>query len=103
MDKQNKPQTSDEEAAQPAAAPTLSARSPYRPLSRRRRQDQPVEPEAQVERPHTTMRFDASPTTLAAALAKTGASPDEVIRLAWGRSAPPEEPTLSGEENEGTE
>jgi hypothetical protein len=30
------------------------------------------------------MKFDASPTTLAAALAKAGASPDEVTTLTWG-------------------
>jgi hypothetical protein len=84
VDTPNKPQTSDEEAVQPAAAPSLQARSPYRPLSRRRRQNQPVEPESQVERPVTTMKFDASPATLAAALAKAGASPDEVTALTWG-------------------
>jgi hypothetical protein len=99
VDKPNKPQTSDEEAAQAPPAPTLPARSPYRPLSRRRRQEQLVEPEAQVERPVTTTKFDASPTTIAAALAKTGTSPDEVTRLSWARTAPEEtdEATEPGE------
>jgi hypothetical protein len=82
VDKPNKPQTSDEEAAQPPAAPALPARSPYRVRSRRWRQEQLAEPEPQVERPTSKTRFDASPTTIAAALAKAGASSDEV--LSWG-------------------
>lgn len=88
MDKPNKPQTSDEEAtATPAAVPppSLPARSPYRPLSRRRRQEQPVAPVPAVERPPSNMVFDASPTTIAAALAMAGAEPVEPT-LAWGRA-----------------
>ena len=88
MEKPNKPQISDEGAAEPAAAaPTLQARSPYRPLSLRRRQEQVVGPESQVERPTTRTKFNASPTTIVAALARSGASPDETARLSW-RSAP---------------
>jgi hypothetical protein len=41
-----------------------------------------VEPPSAVERPSTSLVFDASPTTLSAALAKAGASPDEPS-LAW--------------------
>ena len=86
MDTPKKPQTSDEEEVPAPPAPTpppaLPARSPFRPLSRRRRQARPPEPPAAVERPSTNMVFDASPTTIAAALAKAGASPDDAS-LAW--------------------
>lgn len=86
MDTPNKPQTSDEEElpAPPVAAPSpaLPARSPFRPLSRRRRQAQVPEPPAAVEKPNTNMVFDASPTTIAAALAKAGTSPVEPS-LTW--------------------
>jgi len=95
VDTPKKPQASenDEAPAPPAPAPTppLQARSPFRPLSRRRRQAQVAEPPAAVERPTTSLVFDASPTTLAAALAKAGASPAEGS-LAWrgGQDPDPE-------------
>jgi len=86
MDASKKQQTSDEEEAPappaPAPSPSLQARSPFRPLSRRRRQAQPPEPAAVVERPGTSLLFDASPTTVAAALAKAGAAPEDAT-LAW--------------------
>ena len=86
MDTPKKPQTSDEEEVPalpaPASSPALPARSPFRPLSRRRRQAQLPEPPAAVERPSTSMVFDASPTTIAAALAKAG-SPSDESSLAW--------------------
>jgi hypothetical protein len=86
VDTPNKPQTSDEEEvpALPVTAPSpaLPARSPFRPLSRRRRQAQVHEPPAAVERPGTNTVFDASPTTIAAALAKAGA-PSEETSLVW--------------------
>jgi len=100
VDKPNKPQTSDEEAAQPAAVPTLPARSPFRPRSRRWRQEQVVESDSQVERPTTTTRFDASPTTIAAALAKTGAAPDEVTSLSWKSEGTP---AVEADEADGNE
>ena len=83
VDTPKKPQTSDEEeaAAPPVPAPS-AAGSPFRPLSRRRRQAQLPEPPPAVERPSTSLVFDASPTTVAAALAKAGASTDEAS-LAW--------------------
>ncbi len=85
VDTPNKPQTDEEEVPAPpvtAPSPALPARSPFRPLSRRRRQAQLPEPPAAVERPGTNMVFDASPTTIAAALAKAGAPSDE-SSLAW--------------------
>jgi hypothetical protein len=86
VDTPKKPQTSDEEEVAappvPAPSPSLQARSPFRPLSSRRRQAQVAEPPPAVERPSTSLVFDASPTTVAAALAKAGASPDEPS-LAW--------------------
>ena len=83
MDKQNKPQpTSEGEVTPEAPAGPLHARSPYRPLSRRKRQEQVVEPPPAVERPNVSLRFDASPTRISAALAKAGTSQDEAI-LAW--------------------
>ena len=89
MDTPKKPQTSDEEEVTappvPAPSPSLQARSPFRPLSGRRRQAQVTEPPPAVERPSTSLVFDASPTTVAAALAKAGASPDEPS-LAWRSS-----------------
>lgn len=78
----NKPQTSDDEGAQP---PPLLARSPYRPLSRQRRQAQPAEPQSAVERPTVSLIFKASPNTIAAARAKTGVTPDETT-LAWRKA-----------------
>ncbi len=87
MDKQNKPQqTSEEEVTPEAPAGPLHARSPYRPLSRRKRQEQVVEPPPAVERPSVTLRFDASPTRISAVLAKAGTSQDETI-LVWRTSA----------------
>jgi hypothetical protein len=86
VDTPNKPQTSDGEDIPvppvPAPSPALPARSPFQPLSRRRRQAQRPEPPSAVERPSTSLIFDASPTTIAAALAKAGASPTEPS-LAW--------------------
>jgi hypothetical protein len=83
VDKQNKPQQTSEEEATPEAAPApLQARSPYRPLSRRKRQEQVVQPPPAVERPVAAQRFDVSPTRLSAALAKKGAPPEEFI-LVW--------------------
>lgn len=90
MDKQNKPQqTSEEEVPAPPAAPpaVLQARNPYRPLSRRRRQDQVPEPPPAVDRPAVSMKFDASPTKISAALAKAGASGAEPV-LVWKGGAP---------------
>lgn len=89
MDTPKKPQTSDEEEVTaspvPDPSPSLQARSPFRPLSGRRRQAQVAEPPPAVERPSTSLVFDASPTTVAAALAKAGTSPDEPS-LAWPSS-----------------
>jgi hypothetical protein len=83
VEKQNKPQQTSEEEAPPAPPPApLQARSPYRPLSRRKRQEQAVEAPPAVERPVASARFDASPTKISAALAKAGASPEETV-LAW--------------------
>lgn len=83
MEKQNKPQQTSEEDAPPAPPPApLQARSPYRPLSRRKRQEQVVEAPPAVERPVSNSRFDASPTRISAALAKAGASPEDTA-LAW--------------------
>jgi hypothetical protein len=75
-------QTSEEEVTPEAPVAPLQARSPYRPLSRRKRQEQIVEPPPAVERPVATDRFDASPTRISAALAKKGASPEESL-LIW--------------------
>lgn len=77
----NKPQTSDEEGAPP---PPLLARTPFRPLSRRRRQALPPDPQPAVERPTTSTVFNASPNTVAAALAGQGAAPDGAA-LTWAR------------------
>lgn len=77
----NKPQTSDEEGS----PPPLVARSPYRPLSLRRRQAMPAAPQPAVKRPKADTVFTVSPNTVAAALAKRGA-PNETA-LVWGRSA----------------
>ena len=86
MDTPKKPQRSDEQEVPdtpvPAASPALPARSPFLPLSRRRRHAQVAEPPPAVERPSTSVVFDASPTTVAAALAKAGATPEEQS-LAW--------------------
>lgn len=86
VDTPKKPQISDEEEIPappaPVPSPALPARSPFRPLSRRRRQAQLPEPPAAVERPGTHLVFDASPTTIAAALAKAGA-PSAESSLAW--------------------
>ena len=89
MDTPKKPQTSDEEEVPappvPAPSPSLQARSPFRPLSLRRRQAQVAEPPPAVERPSTSLVFDASPTTVSAALSKAGTSPDEPS-LEWRAS-----------------
>jgi hypothetical protein len=83
VDKQNKPQqTSEEEVTPEAPVAPLQARSPYRPLSRRKRQEQIVEPPPAVERPSISQRFDASPTRISAALAKAGAPEQEPV-LVW--------------------
>ena len=83
VDKHNKPQpTSEEQVTPPAPPPALQARSPYRPLSRRRRHEQVVEPPPAVERPSVSMAFDASPTRIGAALAKAGASGEQPV-LVW--------------------
>lgn len=89
MDTPKKPQASDDEVVPtpPAPAPSLQARSPFRPLSLRRRQQQPAEPPSVVQRPATSPVFDASPTTIAAALAGTGTSPAQPIRLSWAQEA----------------
>ena len=78
----NKPQTSDEEGAQP---PPLLARSPYRPLSLRRRQAMPADPQPAVARPKADTVFTVSPNTVAAALANRSGS-DETA-LVWGPGA----------------
>ena len=85
MDTPKEPQISEEEAQAlpvPAPSPSLHAGSPFRPLSRRRRQAQVAAPPSAVERPSTSLVFDASPTTVTAALAKAGASPNEPS-LTW--------------------
>ena len=83
MDKPNKRQPiSEEEVTPEAPVAPLQARSPYRPLSRRKRQEQMVEPPPAVERPVATDRFGASPTRINAALAKKGALPEESV-LVW--------------------
>lgn len=86
MDKPKKPQTSGEEEVPappaPIPPPALAPGSPFRPLSHRRRQAKPPEPPAAVERPSANTVFDASPTTIAAALARAGAVSDEPS-LAW--------------------
>ena len=101
MDTPKKPQISDEEEESappvPAPSPSLPARNPLRPLSLRRRQAQVAERPAAVERPSTSLVFDASPTTVAAALAKAGASPDEAS-LAW-RSSPDSDVAVDVEED----
>jgi len=93
VDTPKKPQVSEEEEAPappvPDPSPSLQARSPFRPLSRRRRQAQTPEPPSAVERPSTSLVFDASPTTVAAALAKTGTSPAEPS-LAWPAGQDPD-------------
>jgi hypothetical protein len=95
VDTPKKPQASEEDEAMappvPAPSPSLQARSPFRPLSLRRRQAQVAEPPSAVERPSTGLVFDASPTTVAAALASAGASPAE-SSLAWrgGQDSDPE-------------
>jgi hypothetical protein len=93
VDNPKKPQTSEEEEAlvqpAPASPPRLSARSPFRPRSLRRRQAQAPEPPPAVERPSTSLVFDASPTTLSGALAKAGASPAEPS-LNWRARANPD-------------
>ena len=86
MDPPNKPPRSDEQEVPdtpvPPPPPAGPTRSPFRPLSRRRRQVKVAGQAAAVERPSASLLFDASPTTIAAALAKAGASPDEQS-LAW--------------------
>jgi hypothetical protein len=80
----NKPKTSDEEGAQP---PALLAGSPYRPLSRRRRQALSGEPRSAVERPAASVVFTASPATIAAAVAKNGVGPEPAAAFVWPRTA----------------
>ena len=96
MDTPKKPQASEEEEPPvppvPAPSPRLSARSPFRPLSLRRRQAQAPEPPAAVERPSTSLVFDASPTTLSGALAKAGAPAES--SLAW-RGRPDPDPEVA--------
>ena len=103
MDTPKKPQTSDEEEVSappvPAPSPSLQARSPFRPLSRRQRQTQLPEPPSAVERPSTSLVFDASPTTVSAALAKAGASPDEPS-LEW-RASQDSDVDFEDEEDDG--
>lgn len=81
MDKPKKPQTSDEEDVPappaPILPPALPAGSPFRPVSHRRRQAKLPEAPAAVERPSTNIVFEASPTTIASALAKAGPASDE--------------------------
>jgi hypothetical protein len=93
VDTPKKPQVSEDEEAPappvPDPSPPLQARSPFRPLSRRRRQAQPAESPSAVERPSTSLVFDASPTTVAAALAKAGMSPAEPS-LAWRAGQDPD-------------
>ena len=86
MDNPNKPPTSEEPEAFPFPAPARSVRSPFRPKSLRRRQDQVPDPPPAVERPQTTVKFDASPATVNAALAKAGASPEDSV-LVWKADA----------------
>jgi hypothetical protein len=108
VDTPNKPQASDEEQEVlgppvPAPSPTLQARSPFRPLSRRRRQAQVAEPPSVLERPSTSLVFDASPTTVAAVLAKAGGSP-AAPSLAWraGQDSDPEVSVeIAAEEDDG--
>jgi hypothetical protein len=78
----DKPQTSDEEGAQP---PALLARSPYRPLSLRRRQALPAIPQPAVKRPKAETVFTVSPNTIAGALANRSASSERA--LVWRRRA----------------
>ena len=95
MDTPKKPQKSDQDEVPalpvPAPAPALPVRSPLRPLSRRRRQAQVPEPVPVVERPGTSLVFDASPTTVAAALAKAGAPPVAQASLAWRAGHDPDD------------
>ena len=105
MDTPKKPQASEEDEAPLVSShsPSLQARSPFRPLPRRLRQAQVAEPPAAVERPSTSLVFDASPTTVAAALAKAGASPDKSA-LAWRRgqgSGPEVTVEIDAEEDDG--
>jgi hypothetical protein len=93
----NKPQTSDEEGAQP---PPVPARSPYRPLSLRRRQALPAEPQPAVERPPANSVFSASPSTIAAALTKRGPGPERPT-LVWGRDTAAGAATTESEEPSG--
>ena len=107
MDTPKKPQASEEEEAPappvPAPSPRLPVRSPFRPRSLRRRQAQPPEPPAAVERPSTSLVFDASPTTLSGALAKAGAAPAE-SSLAWrGRLDPDPEVAIEVDADEDDE
>lgn len=92
MDQRKKPQKSDDETAPRPALLPPSAESPFRPLSRRRRQQQRAEPASAVERPNTSLVFDASPTRIAAVLAKVGHSAAEPVRLVWSRNSDPPAP-----------
>lgn len=100
VDKPNKRhQTSEEEVTPEAPVAPLQARSPYRPLSRRKRQEQVVEPPPAVERPVATDRFDASPARISAALAKKGVLPEEPV-LVWTAGDGTLEVEVEGEEPE---
>jgi hypothetical protein len=105
VDTPKKPQTSDQEEVPappvPAPTPALPAGSPFRPLSRRRRQAQVPHPPPAVERPTASLIFDASPTTVAAALAKAGASPEEAS-LAWRASQGPAVDVEADDDDAGT-
>lgn len=91
MDNRKKRQKSEEETVEAQPVPLApSAQSPIRPLSRRRRQRQPAEPAPAVERPEASSVFDASPTTIAATLAKAGRSTADPVRLAWLRRGAPD-------------
>lgn len=60
---------------------------PSRMSLRRKRAERIVEPESKVERPSTVVVFQASPTSVAGALAKLGVSLD--ITLVWGQHEQP--------------
>lgn len=90
------PQTSSEEAG---PVPAVKPARPFRPLSRRRRQEreQLVDPVSRVERPNTSVIFDASPATVAAALTKAKKSAADTT-LAWGA---PDDPPAADPASDG--
>jgi hypothetical protein len=85
VENQKHPHSSDEAGAPlPPAEPAPlapSARSPYLPLSYRRRQESAGGSDSPVRRPARRRVFDASPTTISAVLAKAGKTD---ATLAWG-------------------